>query len=195
MDSQIIDLDLFQNKKLHPMKIKFTLTLIGFLGIFLPNKSESQTLVNTTGNTISSINNIIEYSVGEISITTLSSPGVSYVTQGLLQPDSTNGVVEPDSLAGRQIVKNQPKWIAPDSEILRDALLFFPNPTNNYVTVLSTAEWLQTYQVYALNGKLVRIASFANNNIDMSVLPNGVYFIKIFSKQNNKSKYLKVIKQ
>ncbi len=45
----------------------------------------AQTLVNTTGLTISDGNYTIEYSVGEMAITTLSSSD-SYVTQGLLQP-------------------------------------------------------------------------------------------------------------
>jgi gliding motility-associated-like protein len=56
---------------------------LAFLFIF--QNVSGQQLVNTTGNTIADNTLSIEYSVGEIAITTLSSND-SYITQGLLQP-------------------------------------------------------------------------------------------------------------
>jgi gliding motility-associated-like protein len=66
------------------------------LSFFLPavlsvHTVKSQSLVNTTGNTISNNYISIEYSIGEIAITTLSSND-NYVTQGLLQPIIKAGV-------------------------------------------------------------------------------------------------------
>lgn len=59
---------------------------IFFSFLFVP-KGFAQQLVNTTGNTITDNTISVEYSIGEIAITTLASgSGDSYVTQGLLQP-------------------------------------------------------------------------------------------------------------
>jgi gliding motility-associated-like protein len=64
---------------------KFTLLTI-VVGVFLQCFSaEAQQVVNSTGNTVADNNVSIEYSVGEIAITTLTQ-GTNDVTQGLLQP-------------------------------------------------------------------------------------------------------------
>lgn len=68
------------------MKIRLLLSSALFLtALFCCNGVFSQTLVNSTGNTVQNSNISIEYSIGEIGVTTL--PGnQDYATQGLLQP-------------------------------------------------------------------------------------------------------------
>jgi gliding motility-associated-like protein len=64
---------------------KLLTIFIGFASILFFHTASGQQLVNTTGNTISDNSVSIEYAVGEIAITTLSS-GNNHITQGLLQP-------------------------------------------------------------------------------------------------------------
>lgn len=59
------------------------LLLLGCLGISY--SCMSQSLVNSTGNTLQTTSFSVEYSIGEIAITTLSSTQ-NFATQGLLQP-------------------------------------------------------------------------------------------------------------
>jgi hypothetical protein len=133
-----------------------------------------QTVVNTTGSTIITNEYIFEYSVGEISITTLSGPSV-YQTQGLLQPSV--------------------KIIDPACQIINDTLNYFPNPTQSMLSVVTRFDWITGYQIYTTDGKLVRNAPFVNNQVDMTNLPAGIYFIKILPGCNNKFRILKAIKQ
>ncbi len=138
----------------------------------------SQTVVNTTGNTISTADYTFEYSIGEVSITTLQetvNPTNFFITQGLLQP--------------------QVKFVNPACEIINDTVQFFPNPTRNILSVVSRYDWITSYVIYAADGKLVRFAPFINNQIDISALANAVYFIKLFPGCDNKYRVLKVIKQ
>ena len=157
------------------MRIKMLhIFLIGSAFFALPAKA--QQLVNTTGKTIGNSSITIEYAVGEISITTLTSTSnTNYVTQGLLQPTV--------------------KVVNPACEIVNDTLNYFPNPTQNILSVVARVDWITGYHIYAADGKLVRVAQFISNQINMYNLPGGAYFIKLFPGCDNKYRILKVIKQ
>ena len=151
-------------------------SLIIVLFLLFSESSFSQKLVNTTGSTLSDNSNIIEYSVGEISITTLTIAGnTNYITQGLLQPNV--------------------KLINPACTVVNDTVNCFPNPTSNILSVVSRTDWIQSYRIYAADGKLLRVASFISNQINMYNLPGGVYFIKLYPGCDDKFRVLKVIKQ
>jgi gliding motility-associated-like protein len=79
----------FQARKLNVVSL-FVLLLIG-------DEMFGQQLVNTTGTTIGDNSTTIEYSVGEIAITTLSNNS-SYITQGLLQPIIVQVGIDPCSM-------------------------------------------------------------------------------------------------
>jgi hypothetical protein len=164
-------------KKFHAAKAKLRAPCIFFIGAFFSNITvQGQKLVNTTGNTIGDNNLTIEYSIGEISITTLFTVNsTNYVTQGLLQPSV--------------------KVINPDCAIINDTLNYFPNPAVNILSVIGKTDWITGYRIYASDGKLVRIAPFISNQINMYHLPGGVYFIKLYPGCDNKNRILKVIKQ
>jgi Secretion system C-terminal sorting domain len=157
------------------MKIRFLLFfLIGQFFFFY--QGLTQKLVNTTGATINNDRYIFEYSVGEIAINTLTeSAGSSYITQGLLQPNI--------------------KIINPACNIVNDTINCFPNPVEKTLSVVGRLDWITSYRIYAVDGKLVRVASFINNQISMYNLPGGVYFIKLYPGCDDKFRVLKVIKQ
>lgn len=156
--------------------MKSTVLSIFLVGsILLKIPVQAQQLVNTTGNTIGDNNMTIEYSIGEIAITTLvAANSTNYVTQGLLQPTV--------------------KMINPACEIINDTLNYFPNPTRNILSVIGRSDWITGYRIYATDGKLLRVAPFISNQINMYNLPGGVYFIKLYPGCNDKYRILKVVK-
>jgi hypothetical protein len=156
---------------LSPATYSFLLALL-----FLTLNASGQRLLNSTGKTISDGSSTLEYSVGEISTTTLTSVGnTNYFTQGLLQPTI--------------------RIINPACEIINDTVNWFPNPAEDILRVVSRVDWITDYRIYAADGKLVRISPFTNNQINMRNLPGGVYFIMLYPGCNNKFRTLKVVKQ
>ena len=145
-----------------------------FVAFTFINQLQAQTLVNSTGNTLKDNSYYFEYSIGEISITTLSGTS-NNVTQGLLQPNI--------------------KKVPPPCDFLDEKVLSFENPTKNLVRIVGRYDWITDYKVYAADGKLVKEGKFFNNVIDITKLPAAMYFIKLFPACNNKHKVLKVIKQ
>ncbi|MET0634855.1 MAG: T9SS type A sorting domain-containing protein [Chitinophagaceae bacterium] len=134
----------------------------------------SQTLLNSTGSTISGDGYVIEYSVGEISITAILGQNY-YVSQGLLQPN----VKIP--FAG--------------CSYINDEFQYFPNPVKTIVSLAGVYNWIDSYMIYAADGKLVGNAPFINNTIDMSRLASGIYFVQLFPGCNGKYKTIKIAKQ
>ncbi len=136
--------------------------------------SFSQTLVNTAGNTISNNSYFIEYSIGEISISTLSSTN-NDITQGLLQPS----------------VKVQ----NPECAIVNDIIQYFPNPVQNLIRIVGRHDWIKSYNIYQSDGKLVARSDYFNNYIDITKLSSGVYFVVLYPGCDGKFKTLKILKQ
>ena len=153
------------------MRILFTLI---FLSAIFLSKSFAQSVINSTGAFLKDGSYQIEYSIGEISITTLSAAS-NFITQGLLQP--------------------QVKYLNPQCEIINAPIQTFPNPTRDKFRMVGQFDWITGYHIYAADGKLVRIASFYNNYINLSNLPAATYFIKLYPACDNKFKVLKVVKQ
>lgn len=142
--------------------------------LFFFSHSFSQRVVNTTGTTVANSAFVVEYSVGEVAITTLNSDDKN-VTQGLLQPIL--------------------KVVNPSCAIINSDLLSFENPTKNKVRLVGNYDWITDYQVYAVDGKLVEQAKFYNNYIDISRLPAALYFIRLFPGCDGNYRVIKVIKQ
>jgi len=85
--------------------------------------------------------------------------------------------------------------INPPCETINDTINCFPNPAQHLLSVVGRLDWITGYHIYAADGKLVRVAPFISNQIDLYNLPGGAYFIKLFPGCNNKYRILKVIKQ
>jgi hypothetical protein len=150
---------------------RITCILLAFTFI---NQLRGQTLVNSTGNTLKDNSYYFEYSIGEISITTLSGSS-NNVTQGLLQPNI--------------------KKVPPPCDFLDENVLSFENPTRNIVRIVGRYDWITDYKVYAADGKLVKQGKFFNNVIDLTQFPAAIYFIKLFPGCDKNFRVLKVLKQ
>lgn len=150
--------------------LKFFLLSISFL---LVNIAKGQTLVNITGNTLIDSFYYFEYSIGEISITTLTN-NANLVTQGMLQPNM--------------------KSIPPPCDPVDNKVINFENPTLDLIRIVGQYDWITHYQVYTADGKLVATGPFHNNIINLTKYPAAVYFIKLFPGCNGKFKVLKIFK-
>src|SRR6187401_2718876 len=132
--------------------------------------TNGQSVVNSTGNTLKDNSYYFEYSVGEISITTLTG-SANNVTQGLLQPN----------------IKKAP----PPCDFLDEKVVTFENPTRNIVRLVGQYDWITNYKVYAFDGKLVKEGRFYNNVIDLAKFPAALYFIKLYPGCNEDYQVLK----
>lgn len=138
----------------------------------------SQQVLNSSGNTLSNRDYIFEYSVGEITVSTIKSNSVnnpSFVTQGLLQPSIK--------------VEN------PACQFINDTLQFFPNPAHDVVSISARYNWITNFIIYDAAGRLIINSPFYNNIIDVSKYAKGMYFIILFPGCSNKFKTLKILKQ
>lgn len=133
----------------------------------------AQQVINSTGQTIHTSNFVIEYSVGELAISTISGTA-NHATQGLLQPNI--------------------KVINPDCAVINQPFQYFPSPTYDKLRLVGQNNWIDAYQVFAADGKLVRSLKFYNNEIDLSNLAAGIYFIRMLPGCDNKYKTIKIFK-
>ncbi len=67
----------------------------------------------------------------------------------------------------------------------------FPNPTSDYLNIISSKYDIQKVQIYDLSGK--QMLSETKSKIDVSKLPSGVYMLIIKTQEGNKN--FKFIKQ
>ncbi len=134
----------------------------------------AQSIINSSGTTISDSNLVIEYSIGEIATTTLQN-GQDAATQGLLQPTY-------------QIISEV--YEAFDQNFSFKA---FPNPTADHLIIETDYPKFQTIQIFNLAGQKFAQQSFDGKPISLSGLPSGTYVIHFQSGQITKT--IKIIKQ
>ena len=67
----------------------------------------------------------------------------------------------------------------------------YPNPTSEFLNIVSTKYDIQKVHIYDLSGK--QILSESKSRIDVSKLPSGVYMLIIKTQEGNKN--FKFIKQ
>lgn len=148
------------------MKQKNPLVILLF--IFLFNYGFSQSVVNTTGNTLGNASVSIEYSVGEIVTTTLSNAS-NTCNQGLLQPNNGNlgtGV--------RDIIP------------IRDIKFY----SDNISVVAITSHKLYVYQLVDVSGRVLQSGNVpATYRWNIQPLASGIYFLRVLDKQNHSATY------
>lgn len=153
---------------------KFTNSLFVAALIFLTNICCGQTVFNTAGKTIQSTEYIIEYSVGELAaITTINSTD-NIITQGVLQPNV--------------------KVINPVCAVINGPFQYMANPSYDKIRLVGQHNWINSYQIFAADGKLIRSQNFYNNEVDLSNLSNGIYFIRMLPGCDGNYKTIKIFK-
>lgn len=145
------------------------LLLLGLLTII--NSVYSQEVVSTQGETYSSPNAIIDFTVGEVVINTVSD-GTNNITQGFHQSNWNFVGLE----------NHTPSFEA----------IIFPNPTSEVLNIRASAFENVTYTLYDAQGKLVMqdILSAEQTLIPVSQLATGSYSITL----NNPTQNLKTFK-
>lgn len=156
------------------------MTLIGLLVSSVLPYAHAQSVLNVAGNTLLNSSLIVEYSVGELAITTFGTPGQSTVTQGVLQPSLQSPYVITDT---------------DDAFTAQYGFRAYPNPTTESINVETSYTDFNTYQILDVSGKVLQIQPFDYTTIPLSTLSNGMYIVKLLSKDNLLTKSFKVIKQ
>lgn len=155
------------------MKTQTLVISLLFCGIALSN---AQTIVATSGNTYSNNSNTINFTLGEIIISTYSNANTE-ITQGFHQ---TSLKVIP------VIDLNQGFTI-----------LVYPNPTSEFIYIESS-RLVKDYhlEIYDTDGRLVirKRMNELSTSINISQYPTAIYFLRILDANQNKVKVSKIIK-
>lgn len=142
--------------------IKFNLTFLAFLfARIIEAQNLSPTVVNSSGGVISNSSNSLEWSLGELAISTLASPN-NLLTQGFLQPTTT--------IVGTEAPFEESRFSA------------FPNPVSDWLNLQTDMLEIETMQVHNISGRLVLQSTFLPS-LDVHQLNSGVYIISLFNKQ------------
>lgn len=68
-----------------------------------------------------------------------------------------------------------------DEEEIENEITLFPNPTESYIQIENGKQiHISNYEIIDLTGKTVKKDIYSSNQIDISNLSNGVYFIKLY---------------
>ena len=154
-----------------------TLLSLFLLSYSLSAQQIPQKVVNSSG-TVFQINNVsITFSVGEPITSTLINTS-TILTQGFIQPIKTD---LPTSLL----------YLAD----LDAAFTTFPNPVTEGVTIEFTDKSITPlkYEVYNNDGRLVLSTSHSNSYINLSILSDGIYWLRpiVVGKQFGVKKIVK----
>lgn len=132
-------------------------------------------VVNTTGGTLKNTTMMVDYSVGEIAIISLTGTN-GKVIQGYLQP--INNILT-----------------ALPNETNQSMISFYPNPTQNLLFFGTANEPVKIANIYTMDGR--KIASFERpeTNISLENLTEGVYQVELIGNQNQLLTNTKIVKQ
>jgi hypothetical protein len=152
-----------------------------FLGILLsliPISSQtlSPEVVATSGNSFSLPNAQIDFTLGEVAISALSG-GSNSLTQGFHQPEIHFFAVD----------KN-------DNEF---TFSLYPNPTEQFVTVVSNSEKEMQVHIYDAGGQAIEVSHVFTKTItlDMQAMASGNYIMVITDNSGKIFNSYKIIKK
>lgn len=138
---------------------------------------QAQSNIVAAGGDSSGGNGSVSYSVGQIEYSTKTGIGGS-LTEGLQQP------FEITIVSGL------------DEQRIGLSAVVFPNPTSDFVELRTTGiDESLYYELLDINGGIIErnILSGSSEEIDMSALSNGIYYLKVNS-QNYTLKTFQVVK-
>lgn len=143
------------------MKKLFLICVIGFAS--LSAQSLTPEVTASAGTSFSSASAKIEFTVGEVAISTLTAGG-NILTQGF----------------------HQPRIQFSSIQSYNDDYVFtlYPNPTEQFVTVETNKEGYMQLHVFDVNGKAIFVSSVFQQKIttDVQFLAAGSYILRIITK-------------
>lgn len=99
------------------------------------------------------------------------------------------------NLAGDTYIKANfvPEHVGTDDDFYATAIKLFPNPTRDMIYIQSATDW-ESFEVYDLQGRLVKIGEISKSSIALSELALGSYFINL-KTTDKKSRLFRIIKE
>ena len=122
----------------------------------------SPTVVNASGGVIQNSSYSLEWSLGELAVSTLSS-SANILTQGFLQPIATT--------VGTDDLFDESRFTA------------FPNPVSDWLNLQTDIPDIKTIKVHDVLGRLV-LQSRLQSTLDVHHLNCSTYTVSLFDKNN-----------
>ena len=104
------------------------------------------------------------------------------------QRDLMRGVIETERW---DLIDNYPLLSTTENDDLNISV--YPNPSNGHITITGINE-ASTVEVYSNNSQLIQNTILVNNNIKITDLAIGIYFVKISNSKSVTTKKITVIK-
>ena len=142
----------------------------------LYSQSLSPQVIASSGNSFSSVSARLEFTIGEVAISTLTI-GSNTFTQGFHQSEI--------------------HYASMENYNTDYVFTLYPNPTEQFVTVVSTKEEDMQVHLYDVNGRAILVSSVFQQKItiDMQTLSAGSYIIRITKKSGEPLHSYTVIKK
>lgn len=112
----------------------------------------------------------------------LSDTGKLYFSGANLMIDEANGTITSVSLTDIRKVnfKSLTESISDKASLSYTTMKLYPNPANEYIQIANLSESSVTVSIYNIMGKLLLKKQYsADEMLDVSSLPSGLYIIKI----------------
>lgn len=143
--------------------IRISILLLALLFVrTIEAQNLSPTVVNSSGGVIQNSSHSLEWSLGELAVSTLTSPA-NLLTQGFLQPNVT--------IVGIEDLFDESR------------LAVFPNPVSDWLNLQTDIQDIKTVQVHDVLGRLVLQSGF-QPLLDVQQLESGTFIVSLFDKQN-----------
>lgn len=143
------------------IKLKWTLFALLFARM-VAAQNLSPTVVNASGGVIQNSSYSLEWSLGELAVSTLSS-SVNLLTQGFLQPTATT--------VGTNDLFDESRFSA------------FPNPVSDWLNLQTDMPDIQTVKIHDVLGRLALQSRF-QSTLDVHKLNSEIFIVSLFDKNN-----------
>lgn len=83
------------------------------------------------------------------------------------------------------IVSGFDEIVLSNSTVVKNDIFIYPNPTNDFLNINSPNSFVNKYEIYDIQGRIVQEATTFEENflqIDLKLFNSGVYLIKLFSE-------------
>lgn len=141
------------------------LLLVALFLFFLCGKVPAQEIVATAGETLQSSTTTLDFTLGQLAITTETSSSV-IITQGFHQ--SFEAIVEALAIAEEAVVVST-----------------YPNPTRDFLTIASENDQEINYRIYSLMGSKVTTGKFKQHTqLNIEKFAKGTYQLLLTNAQN-----------